>query len=262
MPEDLKASVPFVKQIIEAFNIPILEVNGFEADDVIGTMAHRAATEGFSVYMMTPDKDFAQLVDENIFIMRPRRSGKEAEILGLPEIQNEFGVERPEQVIDVLALWGDAADNIPGAPGIGEKTAKKLISEFGSIAKIYDNLDKLKPKQKENLTNFRDQVMRARELVTIVKDVPIEFQSEALALKGPDFDKIGELFDSLEFKTLASRILADHGEKTEEKTSSPEPVQGDLFSSSPAGIEIPSLSDLSDIKSLDHEYIIIENNHQ
>jgi len=259
MPEDLKASVPFVKQIIEAFNIPILEVNGFEADDVIGTMAHRAATEGFSVYMMTPDKDFAQLVDENIFIMRPRRSGKEAEILGLPEIQNEFGVERPEQVIDVLALWGDAADNIPGAPGIGEKTAKKLISEFGSIAKIYDNLDKLKPKQKENLTNFRDQVMRARELVTIVKDVPIEFQSEALALKGPDFDKIGELFDSLEFKTLASRILADHGEKTEEKTSSPEPVQGDLFSSSPAGIEIPSLSDLSDIKSLDHEYIIIEN---
>jgi len=262
MPEDLKASVPFVKQIIEAFNIPILQVDGFEADDVIGTLAHRAASGGFSVFMMTPDKDFAQLVDENIFIMRPRRSGKDAEILGLPEIQNDYGVERAEQVIDILALWGDAADNIPGAPGIGEKTAKKLVSEFGSIEKIYDNLDKLKPKQKENLVNFRDQVLRAQNLVKIIKDVPIEFNPEAMALKEPDFLKIGELFDSLEFKTLASRILADHGEKSGKTTSPATPVQGDLFGGSTSGVVVQTPGGLSDISSTEHEYLIIEEDDE
>ncbi len=262
MPEDLKASVPFVKQIIEAFNIPILQVDGFEADDVIGTIAHRAAKEGFSVFMMTPDKDFAQLVDENIFMMRPRRSGKDAEILGLPEIRIEFGVERAEQVIDVLALMGDKADNIPGAPGIGPKTAMKLISEYGSIEKIYENLDKLKPKQKEILVNFRDQVMRAQELVRIIKDVPIEFQPEVMVLNEPDFRKIGELFDKLEFKNLASRILADHGESPKEKIISADPVQGDLFSNTTVTIDVPTISDLSDIKSTEHDYQIIENDKE
>ncbi len=259
MPEDLRASVPFVKEIIEAFNIPILQVDGYEADDVIGTLAHRAADEGFSVVMMTPDKDFAQLVSENIKIMRPRRSGKEAEFLGIAEIQNEFKVTHPEQVIDVLALWGDAADNIPGAPGIGEKTAKKLISEYGSIEKIYENLDKLKPKQKENLINFRDQVMRAKELVTIIKEVPIKFEEKSLEVTGPDVAKIKELFDKLEFHTLTGRILADRGKvKTVEPTAR-QPIQGNLFSSIPEAIVVEKISDLSDIQSVEHDYQIIES---
>ncbi len=259
MPEDLRASVPYVKQIIEAFQIPILEVKGFEADDVIGTVAHIAAQKGFSVFMMTPDKDFAQLVEENIKMMRPRRSGKDAEIVGLDEVRNEFQVKDPKQVIDVLALWGDAADNIPGAPGIGEKTAKKLISEYGSIDNVYLNLDKLKPKQKENLINFKDQVMRARELVTIIKDVPVRFNEEELSLKGPDFNKVRELFDTLEFKALANRILADHGEV---KTVAPSPerhVQGDLFSSSFVNVEETIPTEFSTIKDIKHDYKILEN---
>lgn len=259
MPEDLRASVPYVKQIIEAFQIPILEVKGFEADDVIGTVAHIAAQKGFSVFMMTPDKDFAQLVDENIKIMRPRRSGKDAEIVGLDEVRNEFLVKESKQVIDVLALWGDAADNIPGAPGIGEKTAKKLISEYGTIDNIYLNLDKLKPKQKENLINFKDQVMRARELVTIIKNVPVRFSEEELSIKGPDFNKIGELFDTLEFKTLASRVLADHGKTSTERAPTGQHVQGDLFSSSFIKVEEVTPTEYSTIKEVKHDYIILEN---
>lgn len=258
MPEDLKTSVPYVKQIIEAFNIPILEVNGFEADDVIGTIAHLAANEGFSVVMMTPDKDFAQLVQENVKIMRPRRSGKDAEILGIEEIQKEFLVEKPEQVIDVLALWGDAADNIPGAPGIGEKTAKAMISEYGSIDVIYENLDKLKPKQKENLINFKDQVMRARELVKIITDVPIKFDQENMISQKPDFQKISELFDTLEFRNLASRILADHGEKSLDPSGGATAVQGDLFSSSSVKIEESLEEELSNIDTVDHNYVILD----
>ncbi len=262
MPEDLKASVTYVRQIIEAFQIPILQVDGFEADDVIGTVAHIAAKKDFSVVMMTPDKDFAQLVNENIKIMRPRRSGKDAEMIGVEEIQKEFLVEKPEQVIDVLALWGDVADNIPGAPGIGEKTAKKLISEYGSIDTIYENLDKLKPKQKENLINFREQVLRARELVTIIKDVPVDFNEKELAYQSPDFKKINELFDFLEFKTLASRILADHGEAPAAKPSTPQHVQGDLFSSSSVQVEETQASDLTDIKNTKHNYRIIEKDEE
>ncbi len=262
MPEDLKASIPFIKQIIDAFRIPILQVDGFEADDVIGTIAYRAAQDGISVFMMTPDKDFAQLVDENIRIMRPRRSGKEAEFLGLPEIQKEFCVKKAEQVIDVLALWGDAADNIPGAPGIGEKTAKKLISEYGSIEKIYENLDKLKPKQKENLTNYRDQVMQAQKLVRIIKDVPIEFKPDTMVLEEVDVDKIRELFDTLEFKTLTSRILAGYVESPQTTTSSSstsQPVQGDLFSNGPVTVEVPVVSNLANIQSEKHDYQIIDS---
>ena len=262
MPEDLKASVTYVRQIIEAFNIPIMQVDGFEAYDVIGTMANIAATKGFSVVMMTPDKDFAQLVDENIRIMRPRRSGKDAEMIGLEEIQKEFLVEKPGQVIDVLALWGDAADNIPGAPGIGEKTAKKLISEYGSIDALYENLDKLKPKQKENLVNYRDQVIRARELVTIIKDVPLTFDEKDLETQEPDFNKISELFELLEFKTLASRVLADHGEVVAAKPSQPQHVQGDLFSNSAVQVEVPQVSDFSTIKDIEHDYRIIESDEE
>ena len=263
MPEDLTASVPFVRKVIEAFRIPILEVDGFEADDVIGTLANRASEEGFSVVMMTPDKDFAQLVNENISMMRPRRSGKDVEFLSIEEIKKEFGINNTSQVVDVLALWGDAADNIPGAPGIGEKTSKKIVSEFGSLEKIYENLDKLKPKQKESLLEFREQIMRARELVTIKTDVPIEFKPEELTLKEPDFEKIGDLFEELEFRTLAARIMADHGKTSlSEPSGGGIPVQGSLFGSTEQETITTAESELSDIQSSEHDYRLLETDEE
>ena len=146
-PEDIKISIPYVKRLIESFNIPIIEKVGYEADDIIGTIAKLAEKEGFETYMMTPDKDFAQLVSENIFMYRPGRSGNPAEVWGIPEVQAKFEVERPEQVIDILGMWGDSADNIPGIPGIGEKTSKKLIKAYGSLEGLLENTDDLKGKQ-------------------------------------------------------------------------------------------------------------------
>ena len=148
MPEDIRKSIPYIRKIIEAFNIPIIEKAGFEADDVIGTLAKKAEQEGFTTYMMTPDKDYAQLVSDNIFMFKPGRSGGDAEVWGLDEVKENFGIDAPEQVIDILGLMGDSADNIPGCPGVGPKSAQKLISEFGSIDGIYQNIDKLKGKQK------------------------------------------------------------------------------------------------------------------
>jgi DNA polymerase-1 len=151
MPEDLRKSIPYIRRIIEAFNIPIIERAGFEADDVIGTLAQKAKKEGFDTYMMTPDKDYAQLVDEKVRMYKPARQGENAEIWGPDEVKENFGISRTEQVIEILGLTGDSADNIPGCPGIGPKTAEKLIKEFDTIEGIYQNIDKLKGKQKENL---------------------------------------------------------------------------------------------------------------
>ena len=156
-PEDIKKSIPFVKRLIKAFNIPIIEKVGFEADDLIGTIAKMAERENFQTFMMTPDKDFAQLVSENIFMYRPGRAGKPAEVWGIPEVQEKFEVQEPTQVIDILGLWGDSSDNIPGIPGIGEKTSKKLVNAYGSIEGLLKNTDDLKGKQKENVINFGKQ---------------------------------------------------------------------------------------------------------
>ena len=259
MPEDLRESVPFVRDIIKAFRIPSLEVDGYEADDVIGTLAHTAAREGYSVVMMTPDKDFVQLIDEKIKVMRPRKSGNDPEVLGLEEVKKQYSVDRPEQVIDILALWGDSADNIPGAPGIGEKTAKLLISEYGSLEKVYENLDKLKPKQRENLTNYREQVMRARELVKIIKDVPIEFEPDKLETESPDYEELTRVFESLEFRNLANRILADHGEVQANALKNSTAVQGDLFSSSGTEVETNQDVDFNNIKSTKHNYRLVDS---
>ncbi len=154
-PEDIKLSVPYIKQIITASNIPVIEVLNYEADDTIGTLAKMAEKSGFQVYMMTPDKDFYQLISENIFLYKPRRSGKEAEVIGLNELNNLFGINNPEQIIDILALWGDSADNIRGAVGIGEKTATKLINEYGSVENLYENTHLLKGKQQENIISTK-----------------------------------------------------------------------------------------------------------
>jgi DNA polymerase-1 len=175
MPEDIRSMIHPIKQIVEAFNIPILEVPGYEADDVIGTLAKMAETRGYTTYMMTPDKDYGQLVSEKSFIFKPGRGGNPPEILGVKEVCEKFEVERPEQVIDILGLWGDASDNIPGIPGIGEKTAKTLIAKYGSMENLFEHTHELKGKQQENVINFKEQGLTSKMLATIIIDLEVEF---------------------------------------------------------------------------------------
>jgi DNA polymerase-1 len=260
MPEDLRAAVPWIRKIISAFNIPILELDGFEADDVVGTLAKKAEKAGYNVFMMTPDKDYTQLVSDRIRILKPRRSGFDVEILGPEEVCRDFEVERPEQVIDILALWGDAADNVPGAPGIGEKSAKDLIGRFGSIPNLYENLDKIKPKQKESLEANRAQVFRARELVTICLEVPIEFDEEATLRQPPDERTLRALFDELEFRNLLNKIIPPvNGGDLFNPPSAPQQQpqqqqQRSLFD--PA--EMPAAPPpATDIQTADHHYVLI-----
>jgi DNA polymerase I len=207
MPEDIRAAIPYIKRIIEAFNIPMYLLEGYEADDIIGTMAKEAERQGFQTYMMTPDKDFGQLVSENIFMYKPAAYGKPAQKMGIPEVCEKFGVENPLQVIDILGLWGDAVDNIPGIPGIGEKTSKILIAKYGSVEGLIEHADELKGKQKENVIEFAEQGLLSKMLATIILDVPVEYDLEDTKLESPDEEKITELFAELEFRNLAKRIL-------------------------------------------------------
>jgi DNA polymerase-1 len=208
-PEDIRKSLPYIKQMVEAFNIPLLEVSGYEADDVVGTLAKKAEKEGFVTYMMTPDKDYAQLVSENIFMYKPGRGGKGPEVWGIKEVQEKFEVERPEQVIDILGLWGDAVDNIPGIPGIGEKTSKKLIGKYGSVEGLINHAHELKGKQQENVIAYAEQGLMSKMLATIVLDVPIEFEADALIIDPPNKEKVMELFSELEFRTMAKRVFGE-----------------------------------------------------
>jgi DNA polymerase-1 len=209
MPEDIRSMIQPIKRIVEAFNIPRLEVTGYEADDVIGTIAWKAEAEGFLTYMMTPDKDYAQLVTENCLIYKPGRGGNPPEIMGVKEVCAKFEVENPLQVIDILGLWGDAADNIPGIPGIGEKTSKQLIKIYGSVENLIDNAHQLKGKQQENVRNFADQGLVSKMLATIITDVEIEFDEQALLVEPVDANKIREVFTELEFVSLAKRIIGE-----------------------------------------------------
>ncbi len=235
-PEDIKAAVPYIKKILAAYKIPVIEVEGYEADDVIGTLAKKFAEDGNIVYMMTPDKDYGQLVDKNILIYKPGRSGNSAEVINSENIQIYYGVNSPSKVRDILALWGDASDNVPGVPGIGEKTASKLISEFGSIDDIFLNIEKLSGKQKENILNNKEKLILARELVTIKTDVPVDVDLKALEIEKPDTKKIAEIFDELEFRTLKERILKpeleinlNENSETKHQPQSQTHVQLDLF---------------------------------
>lgn len=251
-PEEIKLSVPYIKKIIRGFRIPVLEVNGYEADDVIGTIAKKAEKEGFQVYMMTPDKDYAQLVSENILMYKPRRAGGEADIIGLNEIRKNWGVEHPEQVIDILALWGDASDNIPGAPGIGEKTAKSLIGKYMSLDGLYGHIDQLKGKQKESLINNRERIELARKLVTIITDVPVDYSYKELELIPPDTEMLAGIFHELEFRTLANRILnAPLGQKSA--------MQGTLFDQIPANNSATVNDGLKNINNTSHKYFLVDN---
>jgi DNA polymerase-1 len=254
MPEDLRAMVPFIKNIIRAFRIPVLEIEGYEADDVIGTLAKKAEKEGYNVFMMTPDKDYTQLVDERIRILKPRRSGNEVEILGPEEVCRDFGIDRPDQVIDILALWGDTADNIPGAPGIGEKTAKELVKKYGSVDGVYNHLNELKGKQKESLENFRDQVLLSRELVTICLEAPVEFDPDLLLRQQPDERLVRSIFDELEFRTLLNKVLPDKNPPDLFGTAPEAPRQETLFA--PDGL-IPAGGPTLSIQTNEHTYHLV-----
>jgi DNA polymerase-1 len=207
MPEDIGIAIPYIKQIIKAFHIPILMMDGYEADDVIGTIAQRAESHGFEVFMMTPDKDYCQLVTEHIKIYRPAFMGNAAEVLDVAHVLQRFEIDRVEQVTDILGLQGDASDNIPGIPGIGEKTAKALIKQFGSVENLIANSDQLKGKQQENVRNFAEQGLLSKELATIHVNVPVDFEPESLTVDAPDEAQLRQLFDELEFRQLAARVL-------------------------------------------------------
>jgi len=219
MPEDIQASLPYIQQLLEGFQIPLLMLEGYEADDIIGTLAKKAEKEDFTVYMMTSDKDFGQLVSENIYMLKPARKGNDAELWGVKEVCEKFGIERPEQLIDILGLWGDASDNIPGVPGIGEKKAKNLIQQFGSMEKILENLDQVKEKRsRESLKENKDQALMSKSLATIILDVPVKTEISDLKRKDPDPEKLIPLFEELEFKTFARRVFSDTDIIPEEKT--------------------------------------------
>ena len=259
-PEDIIISEPYIRRIIEAMHIPILEVEGYEADDVIGTIAKQKARENHLVYMVTPDKDFAQLVEENIKIYKPPRQGNQPEILGVEEVCKNWEIENPLQVIDILALWGDAVDNIPGIPGIGEKTAKALIKEYGSVENLIANSDKLKGKQKENVIHFAQQGLDSKKLATIIIDVPIEIGDEKLIIEPFDKDTLREIFTELEFRTLQKEILGESVSNTPPKSSAGSGAV-DLFNQTTPE-EVVISSPFENINTIPHEYHLVESEQE
>jgi DNA polymerase-1 len=228
MPEDLSKAMPYVIKLILGFNIPVITSDGYEADDIIGTLAKKAEQRGYQVYCMTPDKDFAQLVSPNIFVYKPSRMGSDIEIMGVKEVREKWEIDDVCQVIDILGLWGDAVDNIPGIPGIGEKTAKLLIKQYGSVENIIKNSHELKGKLRENVENYAEQGIMSKKLATILLDAPVELDEEGLELCAPSRDLLEPLFAELEFRTLGRRVFGDDFSITEIKASS---GQQDLFSS-------------------------------
>ncbi len=255
-PEVIRQSVPIIKQIIEAYHIPILEVPYYEADDVIGTIAKQAQKEGFDVFMMTPDKDYGQLVDQHIFMYRPKFGG-DYEVLGVPEILEKYQISSTEQVIDILGLMGDTADNIPGCPGIGEITAQKLLKTFGSIENLLAHTDQLKGAQKKKIEGAVEQIKFSKFLATIKTDVPITFDAEACKQKEPDKETLVQLFTDLEFRNLIQRL---NGETKTESKSSATPLQFDLFSTVE---EQPApTTTLASINTVAHTYHVAETAEQ
>lgn len=253
-PEDIKLSVPIIKDVLAAMNIPILQVDGFEADDVIGTLATKAGAEGVETYMLTPDKDYGQLVRSNVFMYKPRHGGG-YDIIGESEIEEKYGIPTPAQVIDLLALMGDSADNFPGCPGVGEKTAVKLINQFGNIDNMLNHTDELKGKMREKVENAVDDIRMSKFLATIRTDVPIELNLDELAVTSPDEKKLTELFTELEFKTLANKFLKkDKPVQKEVKT------QLDLFQEfAPESSEAPKNASFESHKTVSHKYELIDN---
>ena len=246
MPEELRSNIPYIRELIKAMNIPIIEQKGYEADDVIGTLAKKLEPNGVEVFMMTPDKDYGQLVSDGIKMYKPKRFGQGIDILGIDEINEKYGLERPEQLIDVMALWGDSSDNIPGAPGIGEKTAKKLIGQYGSVESLYEHIDELKGKQKEKLIENKDQVMLSKKLVTINTEVPIEQDYSDLERKEINEEALEKIFNELEFRNLKKRLMPDRAAQND--------TQGSLFDMSETKVET---DDFESIQTVETDYKLI-----
>jgi DNA polymerase-1 len=244
MPEDLAKALPYIFKVVLGFNIPLITSDGYEADDIIGTLAKKAEQKGYQVYCMTPDKDFAQLVSDNIFIYKPARMGNDMEILGVKEVLAKWEIEKVEQVIDILGLWGDAVDNIPGIPGIGEKTAKALIKQYGSMENIIANSHELKGKQRENVENFAEQGLLSKRLATINLNVPVELDEAGLEMCAPSKDLLEPLFAELEFRTLGRRVFGDDFSITETRMVG---MQTDLFGAPVAEGRTTMTVELTDI---------------
>ena len=271
-PEDIRKSVPFIKDIIEAYNIPILEVPRYEADDVIGTVAKQAEKEGFEVYMMTPDKDYGQLVSEHIFMYRPRFGG-DYEIMGVPEVLDKYGLTSVDQVIDLLGLMGDSSDNIPGCPGVGEKTAQKLLAEFGTIENLLENTDKLKGSLQKKVMENMEQIRFSKFLATIKTDVPIRFDAAKCIREKMNEERLVEIYTELEFRTFINRMSGEPEKvKTESKTAPAPakadtrkkaapagPIQGSLFEEfATEPTAVPKYSTLANLKSTPHTYYLVD----
>ncbi len=266
-PEDIEKAIPWVKEIVKAYNIPCIELDGYEADDIIGTIAKKAARSDFEVYMMTPDKDYGQLVEEHIFLYKPAFMGNGVDVMGPKEVCAKWDIESVDQVRDILGLMGDAVDNIPGIPGIGEKTAVKLLKEYGTIENLLQHTDDLKGKQKENVVNFGPQGLLSKELATIEINVPIEFDEAALHYDGPNEDQLKAIFEELEFRTLSKRVFGEDVVKSTKKNATPD--QLDMFSAAPAKEEETAVEETlpydvqatgkDNIHTVAHDYYVMDS---
>lgn len=256
-PEDIKLSVPLIKQVLEAMHIPILQVDGFEADDIIGTVATRFGADGIETFMLTPDKDYGQLIGPNVFMYRPRHGGG-YEILGEKEVEAKYGIPTPAQVIDLLALMGDSADNFPGCPGVGEKTAAKLINQFGSIDNMLQHTDEIKGKLREKVENAVEDIKMSKFLATIRTDVPMQLDLDELKVEQPDEAKLRVIFEELEFKTLINKFL-NKGESKPKTDNN----QLDLFAENTTNeSDEPKNAKFESIKTTQHEYKLVENEEE
>lgn len=256
-PDDIINSIPYIKKVIDAFNIPMVMLDGYEADDIVGTLAKRAEIEGFQVYMMTSDKDYGQLVSDNIFMYKPAKFGQPAQVVGVDGICEKYGIQKPEQLIDILGLWGDASDNIPGVPGVGEVKAKKLVGEFGSIENIYAHIDQVaNAKLKQALIDNQEQALMSKMLATIILDVPITCNFETMKYDGPNPQKLKAVFEELEFRALSKRVFSDLSLNPGEIGKS-DPAQVDLFAS-PVPVEENeevTMPVYKTFESLPHNYV-------
>lgn len=257
-PEAIRQSVPVIKDIIRAYHIPILEIAGYEADDVIGTLATEAGKRGINTYMMTPDKDYGQLVGEHVFMYRPKYGDKDFEVMGVEEVKAKFDIQSPLQVIDMLGLMGDTADNIPGCPGVGEKTAQKLIAQFGSIENLLAHTDELKGAIKKKVEENKEQITFSKFLATIKTDVPIALDMEALKREEPDEEELRRLFEMLEFRSLIDRVI-----KTEKKAPSSPAAQPDLFGFFAEEDTVDAKNSiLTRLEDLSYDYQLVDNKEE
>lgn len=262
MPDDLRDSLPSIQELVRGFNIPVLGVEGYEADDVIGTLAKKAEKEGYTTYMVTPDKDYGQLLSDKIYMYKPARMGNGIDIVGPKEFCEKYGLERPEQFIDILGMWGDAVDNIPGIPGVGEKTAIKFVQQYGSMEGLYEHTDELKGKMKEKVEANKEQALMSKMLATIITDVPIEFDEDDLIMEEPNKEALAELFAELEFRTIAKKVLGQ--EVAIKQAAKPATVkssssgQMDMFAAADTAVETTEGSGYKTLANTDHDYKLVD----